>query len=628
MCGIFGVLHHNSDRVPEELRLDKSAQLLKHRGPDFSGIHREPGLGLVHTRLSLLDLQPRSNQPFWDSHNRYALVYNGEIYNFLEIKQVLEHRGYIFRTTSDTETLLYSLIADGVQKTVLKLEGMFAFALYDKVERTLLLARDRFGMKPLFIYETEDSFLFSSEIQAMRPWLPFNPDMFSISSFLFGFGGPTKGHTFFHNIKSLPPGTILRIRTGHKSQNTLFFSMSEFWDQTQAETLNNLKPQAIVDQVEDLLLESVRNQLLVADVPVGALCSGGVDSSLLMAMAVKFHSNLAIFHANIVGQNSEREAAACLAQHLGLELKTVDVSDEDFLNGLPDVIHHFGHPYYECPQAIPVRLVSQLINHHQVKAVLSGEGSDECYLGYEWVIPNVKNWRQYIKDHVKKFIHLAGIPLFDKKQGNADIHTLMRGLYNRFEMDLDKEEIDNHLESEVDSRLHKGAAQSLELLNYGLRGLLHRNDSMGMSASVESRFPFLDTTLVKYAVNVPYKYKVRFSPLFNDPKHPLYCDKWIIREVAKRYLPKSLSHRVKKPFPVDAYNRLNVSAGFFHESFVSEFFSLTSRQEAHLARQISHSQTLRIKFVQLEIWAMTFLMNESKESILGKIQKNISVRAA
>lgn len=199
MCGIFGILWHKHDSIPDKHCLKETARLLHHRGPDNSGIFADAGIGLVHTRLSLLDLNPRSNQPFWDKQGRYCLVYNGEIYNFKNLRTELELSGIQFRTTSDTEVLLELLITRGVEYTLQNIEGMFAFAFYDKIEKTLLIARDRFGIKPLFIYDEEDAFIFSSEIEAMRPWVKFEPDIPSIFSFLFGFAGPTKGHSFFKN---------------------------------------------------------------------------------------------------------------------------------------------------------------------------------------------------------------------------------------------------------------------------------------------------------------------------------------------------------------------------------------------------------------------------------------------
>src|SRR2546425_3591775 len=176
MCGIFGFISHRSDLVPEKDRLRETAQLLRHRGPDEFGFHVEPGVALVHTRLSLLDLNPRSNQPFWDKDGLYCLVYNGEIYNFEELRNDLEKRNVQFRTTSDTEVLLEGIIHYGIHSFLPRLEGMFAFALYNKVDKSLVVVRDRFGIKPLYIYDTDDMFIFSSEIKAMQPYLNLEPD--------------------------------------------------------------------------------------------------------------------------------------------------------------------------------------------------------------------------------------------------------------------------------------------------------------------------------------------------------------------------------------------------------------------------------------------------------------------
>ena len=353
------------------------------------------GIG-PYTALSP-DLNARSNQPFWDQQQRYCLVYNGEIYNFQALRTELEQQGIRFRTTSDTEVLLEWLIHSGAEATLPKLEGMFAFALYDRIEQTLLLARDSLGIKPLFIYDQDDAFVFASEICAMRPWIPFAPDQLSIASYLSGFSGPTKGYTFFEQVQSLEPGGIITIRRGERATYRRFFSLESFCDPAEMERLQQLKLSRLVDEVDARLHASVRSQL-VADAPVGALCSGGVDSSLLMAIAAKYHNNLAVFHANVVGPLSEYEAATRLAKHLKLDLKTVDVLDQDFLDKMPEVIGHYGYPYYPCnPHSIPFFMVSQLVHNNQVKAILSGEGADECFLGYSWLAPSsLQKWRHVL----------------------------------------------------------------------------------------------------------------------------------------------------------------------------------------------------------------------------------------
>src|SRR5215212_6573212 len=228
MCGIFGFVSHNSDSIPEKDRLRETANLMEHRGPDARGFHVEPGIALVHTRLSLLDLSERGNQPLWDRENRYALIYNGEIYNFQELREELVQQGVRFDTTCDTEVLLQGLLRWGADATLPKLDGMFAFALFDRETKSLLLARDRFGIKPLFVYETSEAFIFASEIRTMRPWIEFEPNLLSISSFLYGFSGPTQGATFFRNVTCIPPGGVVRTRKGSKSEHSRFFSIGDF----------------------------------------------------------------------------------------------------------------------------------------------------------------------------------------------------------------------------------------------------------------------------------------------------------------------------------------------------------------------------------------------------------------
>ena len=639
MCGIFGVLWHEKESTPDECRLKQTARLLQHRGPDNTGIYADVGVGLVHTRLSLLDMAARSNQPFWDKQRRYSLIYNGEIYNFKELRAELEGYGIQFRTTSDTEVLLEWLINRGVEATLAKLEGMFAFALYDSVEKSFVLARDRFGIKPLFIYDRGDAFVFASEIRAMRPWIKFNPDLLSISSFLQGFSGPTKGYTFFENIKFLDPGATVRVSRGEAASYSRFFSVDDLWNQEETEKLKRLKPHQLVDRVDELLHQSVKSQLF-ADAPVGALCSGGLDSSILMALAAKYHNNLAIFHANVVGPLSEYEAAAQLAKHLKLELKAVEVHDQHFIDRMSDVIEHYSHPFYPNAHSAPFLMVSQLVQRHNVKAILSGEGADECYLGYSWLAPtNIQKWLNFRKMAVrsmrvatKESVHPIksrywGPVIVGGSHGDTQAE-LMTALHNRFEVANETMEIRTHVLGGNNTRDGHAVLKSLDLLNYNLRSLLHRNDSMGMAASIESRFPFLDTELVKVALNIPYKYKIRFSPMSFDRNHVFFRDKWILRKVGDRYLPRTLSQREKKPFPVNAYSqrRMRISPRFFENSLIGELFGLSSSEIKYLIEKATHD--LKLKLVHLEVWSHVCLNDFPKESINGRLRDHLSVISA
>jgi asparagine synthase (glutamine-hydrolysing) len=636
MCGIFGVLWHDKESIPDARRLEQTARLLQHRGPDNTGVYADVGVGLVHTRLSLLDLGPRSNQPFWDRQKRYCLLYNGEIYNFKELRAELEQCAIQFRTTSDTEVLLEWLINRGVEATIAKLEGMFAFALYDSAEKSFVLARDRFGIKPLFIYDEDDTFVFASEIAAMRPWVKFNPDLLSISSFLQGFSGPTRGYTFFEKIKFLDPGGTVKIRRGERARYNRLFAVDDLWRPEETEELKRLKPGKLVDRLDELLHKSVKSQLF-ADAPVGALCSGGLDSSILMALASKYHNDLTIFHANVVGPLSEYEAAAQLAKHLKLDLKVIDVHDQDFIDQMPDVIEHYSHPFYPNAHSAPFLMVSRLVQRYNVKAILSGEGADECYLGYSWLAPtNIQKWLNFRKMAIKSMkitTKESADPIKSRYWGpgivggsHGDTQAeLMTALHNRFEVANETMESRSRVFGANMMRGDYSVLKSLDLLNYNLRSLLHRNDSMGMAASIESRFPFLDTELVKLALNMPYKYKIRFSPLSFDKNHVFFRDKWILRKVGDRYLPRALSQREKKPFPINAYSprRMQISPRFFENSHISELFGLSWHQTKYLTEKATHD--LKLKLTQLEVWCHVCLNDFPKEAIKRRLMDHVSV---
>lgn len=645
MCGIFGVIRHKVNDVPEEHRLKETARLLHHRGPDSEGIYAEPGIAFVHTRLSLLDLNTRSNQPFWDAQRRYCLIYNGEIYNFKELKVELERDGVEFRTTSDTEVLLESIIHRGLTETLHKVEGMFAFAFYDRVEKTLCLARDRFGIKPLFIYDEDDAFIFASEIQAMRPWIAFEPDQLSISSFLLGFAGPTKGHSFFKRVKFLPPGTQITIKTGKKTQYQQVLPIKELWNQSEVELLHRLKPNQLVDKVEELLLESVRKQL-IADAPIGALCSGGLDSSIVMAMAARIHDNLAVFHSNVMGPESEYGVAQLLSKHLKLELKKVDVRNQDFIEKIPEVMKHFGHPFWIISSSVPFLMVSKLVRSCGVKAVLSGEGADECFLGYNFLTPDIrmawnrpkvavrrlasKALRQLkmrsglsktFSQFVMGFSPYSSISQVELIQSNTRLPDLLMGLQNRFEVVLETEDLLAELQRKTGASDGLSQIKSLDLLNYNLRMALHRNDSIGMAASIEARFPFLDTEFVRLSVNMPYRMKIRF-PSFGSGN--FIKNKWVLRKVADRYLPREISQGKKKSYNSDNYSNLEIAAKFFENSFIADLFDLSSKGVKYLVEQAPHG--LLLKLMHLEVWGHVCLNDLPNEDITRKLMTHTEIR--
>lgn len=624
MCGFFGIRLSSSQTVPCETKLKASSNSLFHRGPDAQKIYSSTGLGLIHTRLSFLDVSERSHQPMWDHTGRYVLLYNGEIYNYQQLRAELEEEGVVFHTTSDTEVLLYSLIHFGPNKTLPRLNGMFAFAFYDTQSQTFVLSRDRFGMKPLYFRQDGFSFMFASEVKAFDPWVDLVPDKFMIASYLLKFGGPTKGQSFYEGIDSVAPGGIVTVSANGTVEKSHFFKLAEFLNREQMNHFSSLSARQIVDELDDLFTLSVQSHMF-ADVPVGAFCSGGVDSSLLMAKAAKSHTNLAIFHANVKGKWSEYHAARELAEHLKLDLISVDVEDQDFVDMLPQVMKHYEYPFTYHPNCAPLMMVARLARQSGVKGLISGEGSDECFLGYPWL------GRKTITDAYDKF--LAGtrsvvhkVPEFGKilwphEENNS---IIARSLLNRFEIDGDENHVRTKIKNEFGKHIPDETVWTIDYLNHHLRTLLHRNDTMGMEASIEARFPFLDINLANAAVNLPTKYKLRPSLRALDKAHPFVQDKWVVREVAARYLPRTLSHRKKLGFWTTVFKRIDIDPKYFYTSYAKDLFNLTNDQFDDMFARIDSD--LAVRLLHLDVWGETCLRGGSIDRSTAKLREFVSIR--
>jgi asparagine synthase (glutamine-hydrolysing) len=623
VCGIFGVLPRDACVTPDAGLLRSSLALLEHRGPDTNGVHAAPGVGFAHARLSLLDPDARSNQPFWDPTGRYAIAYNGEIYNFRELRAGLEQAGVTFHTTSDTEVALHAIIHHGPQAALASFNGMFAFAFYDAHLGTLLVARDRFGMKPLYYSETEDFVAVASELKAFRPWVPFEPEPFSISSYLLGFGGPTKGFTFYKGIKALAPGTFIVWQRGAPASIETFASISDFLDGDHIDELRRQTPPQLIDRLEQLLFESVKRQLF-ADAPVGAFCSGGVDSSLIVAMAAKQHNNLAIFHANMVGRWSETEAARQISQHLKLDLNVVDVNERDFIRELPAAMRHFEHPYIYQPNAVPFMMVSRLVAKHGVKAALSGEGADELFLGYPWlgrkrVVDAYYAAGDRMRNAVQRIPEIG--PIVWPQGGNDEV---VRTLLNRGETAADDRRNREAVASRAAGRSDRHHLTTLTYLNYHLRSLLHRNDSLGMEASIESRFPFLDHAVAAAAINLPSRHKLRVTPTVLEKAHPFVRDKWILREVAARWVPRALSQRRKIGFWTTTFQRMDIAPAYFEQSMVRDLFEIPAADLADVVR--GGNQDLRMRLMHLDVWARVCLAQRGVDEAAERLVQHVSIR--
>ncbi len=624
MCGIFGAYEPGAETDAELVWA--SARAMRHRGPDNISAWSRPGIGLAHTRLSLVDLSAASDQPLWDESRRYVLVFNGEIYNFRELRADLASQGVSCRTTGDTEVLLHLLMRLGPREALQQLEGMFAFAFYDTAADRLVLARDRFGMKPLVYHRTEARLLFASEVKCLRPWIPLEPDLFSVSAYLSGFQGPTAGVTMFKGVRMLAPGTYMTAGPTGPPSFERFTSIAALWDTDERERLSRLRPRQVVDELESRLETSVGSQLM-ADAPVGVLCSGGVDSSVVVSMAAKRHSHLAIFHADVVGRHSERQAAEVLARHLKLDLLVVPVTDADFLDLLPTVLEHYERPITIRPEAIPFLRVCQLVRRHGVKGVLSGEAADECFLGYQSMMPGVEslwNWlpRLSMASVRNLYRRLALGRHAELESTREERPDLSHALASRFEVEL--HEAEHRALCEADGQpMSSDDRKTPNALGYHLRTLLHRNDTLGMAASIESRFPFLDTNVVRFAVNLPYVFKIRRTRRMGDLRHPFYCDKWILREVARRRIPEALSRRPKRAFMTNAFRRMRIAPAFFERSLTADLLELGPPEVAFFTA--SARPPLQQRLLQLEVWMRVCVCGASPDAVAEQLRTHVTI---
>jgi asparagine synthase (glutamine-hydrolysing) len=622
MCGFFGVFYLDRNQSVDRSRLAQSMASLDHRGPDGTGIYEGGGIGLVHTRLSMVDLNERSNQPFWDATQRYVIVYNGEIYNHQQLRQEQEALGVVFRTTSDTEVVLYTLLHFGVESGIRKLEGMFSLALYDSKTHNLTIARDRLGIKPLYVVCRDREVYFASEIKALLPWQQVEPNLPCIIGYLTSGELSAAGPTFFKDVESLPPGSIMTLDSDG-IHRVACLSRADYWDPERADQLAAMSDRRLIDEFDRVFEHSVLSQL-VADAPVGALCSGGVDSSLVLSVAARHHRDLAIFHADVVGRESEYEYALALARHLKLDLLKVDVIDNDFIDRMPDIIEHREHPYTIQHNSIAFLKVSELVNSTGTKAVLTGEGSDEAFLGYGLMMLDLV---KVFKRNVAMPFAISG-KVWRKMTGRQNSVEQSGNWIKHFGMALagyqrhsDMPAILEQIRSQHGDVLGSKDLISFEWLGYHLRHLLMRNDTLGMASGIESRFPFLNTEVLKLAVNLPYNRRVRKSLTLRDPEHLFQIDKWPVRALADRYLPKSLARRPKWPFRTSAQDRMQVPWTLFKDSWLTDSLAMPNRHVEMLFSNIAPN--IKSRMLHTYVWGELFLQGTPKSQVVDRLNRHI-----
>lgn len=586
MCGIAGLIEFDS-RTQLEGRARAMADTLAHRGPDDAGVWVDPhaGVALAHRRLSILDLTPAGHQPMMSACGRYAISFNGEIYNQLELRQMLDDLGSspVWRGHSDTETLLAAFAVWGVEETLRKCVGMFALALWDRRDLTLTLARDRLGEKPLYYGRHNGVFLFGSELKALRahPGFCGEIDRHALALFM-RFAYVPSPWSIYRSIFKLPPGNYIEVGAdGVAGRPREYWSIASMCTTGQQESFTGSDAEA-VSKLERLLMQSIHGQML-ADVPLGAFLSGGVDSSTIVAlMQAQSARKVKTFTIgfNEIGYDEATHARA-VARHLGTEHTELYVTAGEALDTIPRLPTIYDEPFGDSSQ-IPTFLVSRMTREH-VAVSLSGDGGDELFGGYNRYFWTMRLWQRLerLPPALRRVLACAMtqpspaawnallrpltslLPLrhrhanpgdkLHKLAGTIgassplciyrDLVSLWRG---RVVMGADDtqpilDEADDHAFPDFEHVM-----MALDLQTYLPDDILAKVDRAAMAVSLETRAPLLDHRVAEFAWRLPLGMKIRDGQ-----------GKWLLRQVLYKHVPRELIERPKQGFgvPLDVWLR-------------------------------------------------------------------------
>ncbi len=618
MCGLAGYLETNG-AAPQAEILAEFTRLMHHRGPDGHGHIIDGPVGLAHNRLSILDLSHAADQPMWDEERRACVAFNGEIYNFRAIRTELEGEGWRFRSTGDTEVLLKACLHWGVPAAAKKFDGMFGFAFWDAGRRNLWLARDRMGIKPLHYSWCGDRFVFASEIKPILTLRTPRPHLINLLAVLEGDAPFWGQNTLFQDVCSVEPGRWLCVSSDRQITAGSYFNLMDEVDPALYRELDRASTGSVIERMQTLLGQSVSLHM-VSDAPVATLASGGLDSSLISALACKLSPGLHLYHADVVGPDSERWAAQILADHLHCPLTAEPLRPAEYVSWLGQVLYHNEYPSGYHPNDVPFYLVSRAAARSGIKVLLTGEGADELFHGYESMAVemgqrSVSRLASTLTRMMANVPGIAKIPqLLPNLRRHGD-HTM-----TRFGLDLsDRREAEEHYAFIARTPQREIMVEGAIYCHAHLRSLLHRNDRMGMMASVESRIPLLENEIIRFAVNLPPRFKIPRNPLLPGFSHPLRNNKWILRQVGRRLLPRSLFRRKKMGFPVTPMKYLNITPEYFTDGFIQETLQLSLSRWRRIWDVSSND--FRWNCFATEMWGRMFIHAQSPEIISAQIAR-------
>ena len=593
MCGIAGFFIKSVSSYNCEDILKSMASTLGHRGPDDEGAwyDGDAGIGFAHSRLSIIDLSQEGHQPMHSASGRYVITYNGEIYNFNEIRNSLENSNIQWRGGSDTEAILAAIETWGLESAISKFVGMFAFALWDKKERILHLCRDRLGIKPLYYARIRNGLVFGSELKPILKHPDFKPviDRNSLALY-FRHNSIPAPYSIYKNTWKLQPGHMLSVSIDGLTNGTNLSNTSSYWSaKSIAESgQNGLLQVSTEEAVEelDLLLRDAVKLRMVSDVPLGAFLSGGIDSSTVVAlMQAQNTQKVKTFSIGFYEQGfNEAEYAKAVAGHLGTDHTDLYITPEEAMDVIPELPDLYDEPYADSSQ-IPTFLLSRLTRRH-VTVSLSGDGGDELFGGYNRYFwgKNIRQSIGFMPAFFKSFLS-AGMLNISPVTLDKILLKLIAFLPDKYKFDMpgdrihkmadvivsdSSEDMYQRLVSHwknptmvvndsiepltaitrkdswpgLDDPIHK--MMYLDLVTYLPDDILTKVDRASMGVSLEARVPMLDHRVVEFAWKLPLSMKIRGNQ-----------GKWILRQVLNKYVPKELIERPKTGFgiPIDSWLR-------------------------------------------------------------------------
>lgn len=618
MCGICGIYNFNTDRSIDSHLLERMTDIMRHRGPDDRGTFIDGHIGLGHRRLSIIDLET-GNQPMSNLDGSVWIVFNGETYNFKELRRLLKEKGYRFRTHSDTEVIINSYLEYG-KDCVSKFNGMFAFAIYDKRNAELLLARDRLGIKPLYYYVDDNCFIFGSEIKAIleHSYVTKGVDTDSVVEYL-SLRYTLGDNTLFKNIKELPPGSLLVASKGA-------VEIRKYWELSANKV--EIAFDEAVNRTESLFRDSVKKRM-ISDVPIGAFLSGGLDSSAIVSIMAKESKTVKTISIGFDEgeQYNELEYARLLSRRYYTDHHEIVLDMNDYLSTIERLIWHRDSPLEVKNEIAIYFMAKELKNYFTV--VLSGEGADELFAGY----PKYNGFDNKLRllKLASLFPYALNCKLAIGVSGLLKKGRTLRKIANTAK---NSREIENLLLSNAvrlettsifNSKLKRSYEKMEEKLNgffsnlngmdfhnkflhydltHHLPSLLMRIDRMTMAASVEARVPFLDHRLLEFVSSLPYNYK------YNKKKK---VRKYILKTVFADKLPPEIVRRKKMGFPVpmdnwlqsNSFRKCVVETILDERALARGYFDRSNLME--LCNKPEDNEEILWRLFNLELWHRVFI---------------------